>query len=403
MYRFSVSPSSDLTLSDLRIALINFICATQAKKQLIVRIEGHAQEKDQEMLEMLSLFGISYSQLYYQSDNFKYHLQFASTLLDRKKAFICFCPEDNTSSYDGRCENLSSEAILNNPNSFVIRFKKPAYALQLHDVLQGDIGFPPDTIDSFIIMKTNKYPTSVFATACDDMLQGISCVIRSDELLLDAPREELIRSTIGYEQKIEYAHVPMLQQGEASVKSLLDQGFLPEAIVNYLLLGNSTPCEIFILQEALEWFDMTTIATSPTHFEIEKLQAINREHIKRLSDMELSKRLGYACENIGKLAKVYAEEANTTYDIKQKIDAIFAKKEPYAAFEAQSKTLQAILLEAPYFETFDAFEAYLLTQNDLAEDLFYKLLRFWLTGTDHGPEFTRVYPLIKNYLKEIVR
>ncbi len=403
MYRFSVSPSSDLTLSDLRVALINFICAMQAKKQLIVRIEGHAQEKDQEMLEMLSLFGISYSQLYYQSDNFKYHLQFASTLLDRKKAFICFCPEDNTSSYDGRCENLSSEAILNNPNSFVIRFKKPTYALQLHDVLQGDIGFPPDTIDSFIIMKTNKYPTSVFATACDDMLQGISCVIRSDELLLDAPKEELIRSTIGYEQKIEYAHVPMLQQGEASVKSLLDQGFLPEAIVNYLLLGNSTPCEIFILQEALEWFDMTTIATSPTHFEIEKLQAINREHIKRLSDMELSKRLGYACENIGKLAKVYAEEANTTYDIKQKIDALFAKKEPYAMFEKESKLLQRLILDAPYFETFEAFNTHLAHTSGLSGEAFFKPLRFWLTGDEQNTALDIVYPLIKNYLKEIVR
>jgi len=86
------------------------------------------------MLEMLSLFGISYSQLYYQSDNFKYHLQFASTLLDRKKAFICFCPEDNTSSYDGRCEHLSNESILNNPNSFVIRFKKPPirYSFMTH-------------------------------------------------------------------------------------------------------------------------------------------------------------------------------------------------------------------------------------------------------------------------------
>jgi glutamyl-tRNA synthetase len=93
MYRFAFSPTDDMTINDLRVALLNYICAKQAGEQLIVRIEDGdkarlIEGKDQEMLEMLELFGISFSQLYYQSNNFKYHLQFASTLLDTKKAFI---------------------------------------------------------------------------------------------------------------------------------------------------------------------------------------------------------------------------------------------------------------------------------------------------------------------------
>ena len=104
---------------------------------------------------------------------------------------------------------------------------------------------------------------------------------------------------------------------------------MPEAIVNYLLLlSTPTPTEIFTLEEALAWFDLAKMSPSPLSFDMKELSVINREHIKKLSDMELSKRIGYACENIGKLAKLYSEEVSTTHEIKQKIDAIFAKKEP---------------------------------------------------------------------------
>lgn len=391
MYRVALFPTGDMPLGDLRIALFNYICSKQANKQLIVRVEDgdkarNIDGKDQELLEMLALFGMSYSHLYYQSDNFKYHLQFASTLLDQKKAFICFCAEDKAAPYDGRCENLSSDEVLNNPNPFVIRMKtKPIH-------------------DSFVIMAQNKYPTYTFACACDDMLQGVTTIIRSEEHLEDSPKEELIRQSIGYDQAIHYVHLPMMLDDGISVQWLLDQGFMPEAIVNYLLLlGNPTPKETFTLEEAISWFDITKMSKSPVHFDMQKLGVINREHIKRVSDMELSKRIGYACENIGKLAKLYSEETHTTHEIKQKIDALFAKKAFYAAFEAESKCLQELILKAPYCETFDEFQAYLSEKSGLKGEPFFKPLHFWLTGADHSPELPLLYPLIKNYLKEIVR
>lgn len=395
MYRFAPSPTGDMSINDLRVALLNYICAKQAGEQLVVRIEDGdrariIEGKDQEILEMLELFGISYSQLYYQSSNFKYHLQFASTLLDTKKAFICFCPQENElSACDGTCEHLSPEEVLNIPKPFVIRMKK----------------LDPAS-DSFVIMRTDKYPTYTFACACDDMLQGVTTIIRENEQESNAPKEEHIRKSIGYDQALHYTHVPsiQIQNDESNVTWLLNQGFMPEAIVNYLiLLSNPTPVEIFTLEEAISWFNITNISKSSAHFDIEKLHFINREHIKRIADMELSKRIGYACENIGKLAKLYTEEVSTTYEIKQKIDTLFAKKEFYAAFENESKLIQELILKAPYFETFDAFNAHLLDASGLKENSFFKPLHFWLTGTDHGPELALVYPLIKNYLKEIVR
>ena len=381
-----------MSINDLRIALLNHICAKQAGEQLIVRIEDgdktHLIEgKDQEMLEMLELFGISFSQLYYQSSNFKYHLQFASTLLDTKKAFICFCPyEDETSPCLGACEHLSPEEILNIAKPFVIRMKK--------------------LDDNLAIMRTDKYPTYPFACACDDMLQGVTTIIREVEQEHAAPKEEHIRKSIGYEQALHYTHVPLLlcSNEQSDVKGLLDQGFMPEAIVNYLiLLSNPTPVEIFTLEEAISWFDITKLSNAPVPFNSEKLRAINIEHIKRIPDMELSKRIGYACENIGKVAKLYTQEVSTTQEIKQKVDALFAKKALCHGFEKESQRLQELILNAPHCEDFDAFQAYLSDKSGLTEEAFSKPLYFWLSGMDHGPKLALLYPLIKNYLKEIVR
>lgn len=395
MFRFVASPTCDLHIRDLRIALLNYLCAKQSHSPFIVRIadidkKSLIESKDDEILETLKLFGLRYDYLYYQSENFKYHLQFASTLLDKKKAFICFCSKDKASPYDGTCENLSPEEVLNNPHPFVIRLKASK-----------------DNLDSFVMMTQEKYPTNTFACACDDMLQGVSCIIDEATQLLDAPQQTLVRKALGYDQEIPYMHAPTLHVIEdetCNVKELLDQGFMPEAILNYLLLlGNPTPTEIFSLEEAISWFDITKTSQEPVHFDRKKLCSINVLHIKSLSDMELSKRLGYACENIGRLAKLYTQECSTTFEIKQKIDAIFAKKALHPAYENESKLLQKLILEAPYFEKLDDFQTYLITTSRLEGESFFKPLYFWLTGAKSGLELALVYPLIKTYLKEIVR
>lgn len=414
MFRFSASTTRDMNIGDLRIALLNYICAKQINSQFIVRVcdtdkKSMIEGKDDEMLDILTIFGLKYDYLYYQSENFKYHLQFASALMDKGKAFACFCTPQELSAdmYSGKCINISQEELLTNNLPFVIRIKKPTQPLHVKDTLQGNLSFDPDVVDSFVIMSKEKYPTNNFACACDDMLQGVSDVIDEDKHLLDAPKQKLIRTSLGYEEEIRYAYVPTmisLEDETQNVKWLLDQGFMPEAILNYVvLLGNTTPTEIFTIEEAISWFDIRSISKSPVHFDIEKLRFINCEHIKQVSDMELSKRMGYACENIGKLAKLYTQEVSTTYEIKQKIDVLFAPKPLHVQYEKEFRLLKELIQQAPYLDTFEAFEAYLLKKSELQGEAFLTPLRFLLTGCDNGLQLALLYPLIKNYLKEIVR
>lgn len=431
MYRFAPSPTGDMHIGNLRVALFNYICSVQSKEQFIVRIEDtdkkrNIEGKDKEILEILAIFGISYDLLYYQSDNIKYHLQFASSLMDKKEAYACFCTEEELQNnrekakkerkayrYSGKCLHVSQEELLNNNLPFVIRIKKPQANITFKDTIKGDLSFAGDDVDSFVIMRKDKYPTYNFACATDDMVQGIRYIIRGEDHLSNTPKQELIRESLGYKESIKYAHLPIIlntngkkmsKRDEASsVKWLLDEGYMPEAITNYLiLLGNKATTEIFFLSEAVEWFELKHISKSPAKFDIDKLRFINREHIKLLEDVELSKRIGYYGADIGKLAKLYTEEASTTAQIKDKIDTMFAPKVS-SEYRESLEALKAIMLKAPHFDEFNEFKNYLSQKSELKGKNFFKPLRVLLTGKESGPNLSEIYPLIKNYLQEIAR
>lgn len=413
MYRFAPSPTGDMHIGDLRVALFNYMCAKQSGDMFIVRMEDtdkakNIEGKDDEILDILSIFGITYDNLYYQSENFKYHLQFASSFMDKGKAFACFCTDEELKAdkYSGKCLHVSKEEVLNNNLPFTIRIKKPEEKITFTDTLKGQLSFEGDDVDSFVIMTQNKYPTYNFACATDDMLQGVKYIIRDEDHLSNTPKQEFIRKSLGYSEEIKYTHLPVIlnkSDDESSVKWLLDQGYMPEAIINYLiLLGNKVPTQIFTFAEALSWFELKNISKSSVKFDIDKLRFINREHIKLVENVELSKRLGYSCASIGKLAKLYTEEGSTTAEIKVKIDTIFAPKNSEDYKEGLDK-LKGIVKDAPYFESFDEFEKYLGQKSKLKGGNFSTPLRILLTGHESGPNLTEVYPLIKNYLQEITK
>lgn len=398
MYRFSASLNKDLSLEGLRVALFNYACAKQNGKNFIVRIEDidkarKTEGKDSDLLELLSIFGLKYDYLYYQSENFKYHLQFASSLMDKGQAFACFCKEENT-PYDGKCINISQQELLNNNLPFTIRIKRPKDALHVKDTLQGEVTFEPEAIDSFVIMSQEKYPTHNFANACDDMLQGISHIIENQEDIVDAARQEWVRVSLGYTEGIRYTHLPSMSNAQISVKSLLDQGFLPEAISEYLfLLGGQT---------SKETFNFDAILNSPVAFEMEKLEEINQEHIKALDDMELSKIIGYSSKDIGKLAKLFTKEVSTTFAIKSKVDEVFSKKSS-DIYADELEKLKQIVKDAPYFEAYEAFKAYLIQESDFKEEEILKPLSILLTTQESEENLEEIYNLMKNYLGEIAR
>ena len=423
MLRFATSPTGDMDVKNLRVALFNYIVATQRKEEFVVRIEDTDKErivegKDTETLDILALFGIVYSNVLHQSENLRYHRMMAIQLLQDKKAFNCFCTpaeldakralakeQNRVFNYDNTCAHLPPEMIIDNENPFTIRLLRPQEAIVLEDLIQGTLTFTPEDIDAFVIMDAKKHPTENFASGVDDMLSDISLVIRSEEQLNNTPKEIAVRNALGYDKEIEYAHLPLLSDDQStSVKGLLEEGFLPSAIINYLIgVGNETPQEIFSLEEALEWFDLSMLSKSPATFEIETLKSINKEHLRKLDDKELSRYVGFADEAIGKAAKIYLEEVSTLKELRPKIEAIFAAKVIPEAFADESDVLRRVIMQAPYFETFDAFKAYIIKESAIEREKIDTLLSLLLTGADNSSKTADLYVHLKDFLGEIVK
>ena len=414
MLRFAPSQTEDLSINSLRIAIFNYILSKQLNEDLVVRIndtdrKNNIEGKDKEILELLNLFSIEFKNALHQSDSLKYHQKLAMQLMTQKKAFSCFCSDEKLnelkekakaegkkSEYDGFCQTLSDETVLNTNAPFTVRIKKPE---------ENIFGFTADEIDSFIILNHDKTPTYNYACAIDDMLMNISTVIRAEKNILDTPKQIHIRNQFGYNNNINYIHISsFLDEDNITVKKLIEDGYLPSAIANYLVLvGNSTPNEIFTLEEAISWFDIEKLSKESLKFDIEKLKEINKKHIEMLDEMRLSKILGFADDDIGKLGKLFLEEATTINEIKERIAPIFTAKTSCEGFEEEFKTLKETLKNAPYFENYEDLVKYIKEKIGLENEKISKPLRYILTGRENGVDICKIYSFIKNYLGEIVR
>jgi glutamyl-tRNA synthetase len=155
------------------------------------------------------------------------------------------------------------------------------------------------------------------------------------------------------------------------------------------------------MPEALEWFDLTKLSKSPVKFDVDKLRFINRKHLEMMDDKRLSSLFGFADENIGKLAKVYLEEASTINELEEKIRAIFKPKDFSGEWGEQMKQMSDVIFDAPMINSYDAFESYIMEKTGLSGENFLKPLRYLLTGAEDGPELSDIYPYIKSYILEV--
>lgn len=427
MYRFAPSPTGDMHIGNLRVAILNYISSLQDKSGFILRIEDTDKErniegKDKEIMEILKKFGIKWDTLYYQSQNLKFHQEFGAKLLIDKKAFLCFCDDETLEKkreeaarngiayrYDGSCESLSDEEILNNPRPAALRLKAPKTTQKFTDKIKGEIVFEPENIDSFVLLRADKTPTYNFACAIDDMLEGVTMIIRGEDHVSNTPKQNLIREALGYTQEISYAHLPIIlnidgkkmskRDNSSSVSYLLDKGYMPEAIANYLILiGNKTPCEIFTIQEAASWFDISNISRSPAKFSEEKLAQINREHIKLASDDRLVE-LGFSSPD---LARFYTQESSLIPEIIAKIDAINSTKIIPPQWQKEADEIRKVILNMQIPHSFDELKIVISDETNLKGKSLFMPLRLLLTGVEHGPELKDLYPLIRSDIKEIV-
>ncbi len=396
MLRFAISPTEDMEINALRIAMLNYLVAAQREEPFIVRIEDRNKEKniegkDTEIMQILEKFALKYHSVFHQSEHLHMHQTLAIKLLEEEKAFVCTCKEE-IEPYPGKCYNVdkSEHAKLKESGEpFVIRIKR-----QKED----------SSVDSFLILDKNGISSDNFASACDDILSGVTYIICEEKHLPDIAKQKHSKTQLGYKEETTYRYLPgILDTDDFSLKWLFEEGFIPDAILNYLLLsGNEeVPKEIFTLPEAIEWFNIENISESAVKFDIDKLRFINREHLRMMDDKKLSTLFGFADADIGKLAKLYLEEASTLKELESKIRPIFTPKDFNGKWGEEMRIMEKLIQELPMINSFEQFKSTLMKKSGLEGEHFFKPLHVLLTGAEHGPELSAVYPLIKPYLLEV--
>ena len=322
--RFAPSPTGYMHVGNLRTALYTYLIARHAGGKFILRIEDTDQGRYVEgavdvIYSTMRACGLTHDECpdvggpvgpYIQTERRGLYKEYAELLIARGHAYRCFCDKDDAAEenvsdgtvihkYDGRCSRLSEEEIAANlaaGKPYVIRQKIPREGkTTFHDEIFGDITVDNDTLDDQVLIKRDGLPTYNFANVIDDHLMGITHVVRGSEYLSSTPKYNLLYEGFGWEIP-KYIHCsPVMREahnkmskrhGDPSYEDLIAQGYLTDAVVNYVALLGWSPGgerEIFSMQELAEIFDIKGISKSPAIFDIEKLKYFNAEYILAMS------------------------------------------------------------------------------------------------------------------------
>ncbi len=326
--RFAPSPTGRMHVGNLRTALYAYLIAKHAGGDFILRIEDTDQERFVEgaldiIYHTLEETGLVHDEgpdkdggvgPYVQSERNQsgLYLKYAKQLIDQGDAYYCFCDKERLDSlkanvseegtqivvYDKHCLGLSKEEVEANlaaGKPYVIRFNMPTEGTTtFHDDIYGEITVPNEELEDLILIKSDGYPTYNFANVIDDHLMGITHVVRGNEYLSSAPKYNKIYEAFGWKVPT-YVHCPLITDenhkklskrcGHSSYEDLIDQGFVTEAVVNYVALLGWCPSgnqEIFSLEELVKEFDYRNMSKSPAVFDIVKLKWMNGEYLKAM-------------------------------------------------------------------------------------------------------------------------
>ena len=328
--RFAPSPTGRMHVGNLRTALYEFLIAKHAGGDFILRIEDTDRERYVEgavdiIYRTLEATGLVHDEgpdkdkgygPYIQSERQAsgLYLKYAKKLIESGDAYYCFCDKDRLATlktsvgedgkeitmYDKHCLHLSQEEIQANLDAgkpYVIRMNMPTEGTTTFvDELYGKITVENKELDDMILIKSDGYPTYNFANVIDDHLQEITHVVRGNEYISSSPKYQRLYEAFGWEAP-KYVHLPLItdenhkklskRSGHSSYEDLVEQGFLPEAIVNYIALLGWSPednQEIFSLDELIKNFDYHKVNKSPSVFDITKLKWMNGEYIKTMDN-----------------------------------------------------------------------------------------------------------------------
>ncbi len=355
--RYAPSPTGRMHVGNLRTALYAYLITRHAGGDFILRIEDTDQERYFEgavdiIYRTLQSTGLDYDEgpdkegavgPYVQSERVKtgIYMKYAKELVEKGEAYYCFCDKERleqlhaqakdgeVAKYDKHCLSLSKEEVEANlaaGKPFVIRQNIPATGTTtFHDEIYGDITAPNDELDDMVLIKSDGYPTYNFANVIDDHLMGITHVVRGNEYLSSAPKYTRLYAAFGWDEPV-YVHCPLItdeehkklskRSGHSSYEDLIEQGFVNEAVVNFVALLGWSPennQEIMSKEELIKAFDYRKINKSPAVFDIQKLRWMNGEYIKNMPEDEYLQRAvpevkkavskDYDCEKIAMLLK----------------------------------------------------------------------------------------------------
>ena len=332
--RFAPSPTGFMHIGNLRTALYSYLLSKSQGGKFILRIEDTDQVRLVEgatdvILKTLEMTGIDYDEgpvvggehgPYIQSERLPIYKEYAEKLIASGHAYYCFCTPERLESlkddkgiggYDGHCRSLSKEEVEKNlaeGKPYVIRQKMPSEGTTSYvDEVYGEVTMDNSELRDQILIKADGYPTYNFCHVIDDYLMGVTHVVRGNEYLTSTPKYCLLYDAFGWERP-HYVHLPLLmgkdaegnvsklskRHGAVSFQDLVDNGYLPEAIVNYIALLGWCPKdsneEFFTMDELKKSFSMEGLSKSPAVFDYEKLKWFNSEYIKKLPDEEYEKK-----------------------------------------------------------------------------------------------------------------
>ncbi len=391
--RFAPSPTGYMHIGNLRTALYSFLISKHEGGKFLLRIEDTDRERLIEgateiIKNTLKITKLNYDEgpdvggdagPYVQSERKEIYMEYAKKLVDMGYAYYCFCSkerleklheEDSVGGYDRHCRNLPREEVEKNLAAglpFVIRQKMPTEGTTSYvDSVFGEISMNNSELQDQILMKADGYPTYNFCHVIDDHLMGVTHVVRGSEYLTSTPKYVLLYDAFGWERPV-YVHLPLMmgknadgtvsklskRHGAVSFQDLLNFGYLPEAIINYIaLLGwcpKQSETEFFSLEDLIKAFSIDGISKSPAVFDFDKLLWFNGEYIHKLDDDEF-------------LEKV-------TPFLKLEIPSTINREKMFALLKTRISTLEEINDKMSFFVTLPQYdkELFLNKKNKITE------------------------------------
>lgn len=365
--RYAPSPTGYIHIGNLRTALYNYLFAKHTGGKFILRIEDTDQARKVEgavenLINTMNWAGLDYDEgpfkegdhgPYYQSQRLDIYNAHVKELLEKKRAYYCFCSAErltalreeqqkqklNQTKYDKHCLHLSEDDVKTNLDSgmpYVIRLNvEPGKTIKFRDYIREDVEFASDIIDDQILVKSDGFPTYHLANVIDDHLMKVTHVIRGEEWLPSTPKHVLLYEAFGWEIPV-FAHLPLLlnpdrsklskRQGDVAVEDYRQKGYLKDALINFIALLGWTAGddrEFYYIDELIKSFSLDRVNKSGAVFDIEKLNWLNAEHLRRKPDEELvnmlkdelkaSKYSGFNCTDEYLLKVIHAMKERVSF------------------------------------------------------------------------------------------